>query len=162
MNYAARIISTALAESKEKHTPSVKMLVQAYKCLDSGEACEKRFYADLWLGDRTIEHSVKTLREIGFQGQSLVDLNYPDTLKDVEIEISTEIVEYNGQNQEKVKFVNPAGSFANRGIKACSDDVARNIAHRYDSVLRGGKITRSQPNPAPGPAYGDQADDLPF
>ena len=94
---------------------------------------------------------------------SFAELNNPYTLEGTEIEISTAMEEYNGQMFEKVKFVNKKGSFENRGLKPCSEEVARNIAHRYDSVLRGGKVTKSRPNPPPGPAYGQEGDDdLPF
>jgi hypothetical protein len=85
--------------------------------------------------------------------------------------------EYNGQTSEKVRFVNKPGSFANRGLRSASDDMARSISQRYDSVLRTGKYHKP---PQKGPAYGQQrvntqqaqqwptndtaesADDLPF
>lgn len=165
MNYAAVIKSTSLAESKQKHTPCVRLLINANKCLESGEDVEKQFIADMWIGDRTVERTMKTLREIGWEGMSFAELNNPYTLEGTEIEISTAMEEYNGQMFEKVKFVNKKGSFENRGLKPCSEEVARNIAHRYDSVLRGGKVTKSRPNPPPGPKYGVEGegdDDLPF
>lgn len=164
-NYSAVILSTALAESKEKKTPCVRMLVNTEKNLDTNTDEKRQFYVDLWLGEKAVDRTLKTLREIGWEGMSFYDLNLPDTLSGTEIEVSTAIEEWNGQSFEKVRFVNKKGSFENRGLKACGDDVARMIAHKYDSVLRGMKVTKSKPNPPPGPAYGTSdapVDDLPF
>jgi hypothetical protein len=164
-NYSAVIVSTALAESKEKKTPCVRLLVNTVKCLDTDQEEKRQFYADLWLGEKAVDRTMKTLREIGWDGMSFYDLNMENTLVGTEIEISTAIEEWNGQSFERVKFVNKKGSYENRGLKPCGDDVARMIAHKYDSVLRGGKVTRSKPNPPPGPAYGtadNPVDDLPF
>lgn len=176
-NYAATIVSTSLAESKEKHTPSVRMMVMTTRNLDDDTEVQKKFVADLWLSEKTAEKTVQTLRDLGFTGQTLIDLNFPDTMAGLECEISTEMSEYNGQTSEKVRFVNKPGSFANRGLRSASDDMARSISQRYDSVLRTGKYHKP---PQKGPAYGqqrvsqqqaqqwpsnepvDSADDLPF
>lgn len=176
-NYAATIVSTSLAESKEKHTPSVRMMVMTTRDLDNDAEVQKKFVADLWLSEKTAEKTVQTLRELGFTGQTLIDLNFPDTMAGLECEICTEMSEYNGQTSEKVRFVNKPGSFANRGLRSASDDMARSISQRYDAVLRTGKYHKS---PQKGPAYGqqrvtsqqpkqwpsndsaDSADDLPF
>lgn len=176
-NYAATIVSTSLAESKEKHTPSVRMMVMTTRNLDTDEEVQKKFVADLWLSEKTAEKTVQTLRELGFTGQTLIDLNFPDTMAGLECEISTEMSEYNGQTTEKVRFINKPGSFANRGLRSASDDMARSISQRYDAVLRTGKYHKPAQK---GPAYGqkrvaqpqtqqwpsngpvDSADDLPF
>ena len=176
-NYAATIVSTSLAESKEKHTPSVRMMVMTTRNLDTDEEVQKKFVADLWLSEKTAEKTVQTLRELGFTGQTLIDLNYPDTMAGLECEVSTEMSEYNGQTAEKVRFVNKPGSFVNRGLRSASDDMAKSISQRYDAVLRTGKYHRPAQK---GPAYGqqrvaqpqaqqwpssepvDSADDLPF
>ena len=152
-NYAATIVSTSLAESKEKHTPSVRMMVMTTRDLDNDTEVQKKFVADLWLSEKTAEKTVQTLRDIGFTGQTLIDLNFPDTMAGLECEISTEMSEYNGQTSEKVRFVNKPGSFANRGLSSASDDIARSISQRYDAVLKTGKYHKP---PQKGPAYGQQ------
>ena len=177
-NYTATIMSTALAESKEKHTPSVRMQFHAVECLETQEEVDKTFVGDLWLSDKAVERTVKILRDLGFQGESMADLNYPETMQGLVCEISTEMVEYNGETTERVKFVNKPGSFANRGLKAASEDLAKSIAQRYDACLRTGKFHKqatqqaaygraqvAKPNPyAPKqqPAVQESEDDLPF
>lgn len=152
-NYAATIVSTSLAESKEKHTPSVRMMVMTTRNLDTDEEVQKKFVADLWLSEKTAEKTVQTLRELGFTGQTLIDLNFPDTMAGLECEVSTEMSEYNGTSTEKVRFVNKPGSFANRGLRSASDDMAKSISQRYDAVLRTGKYHKPAQK---GPAYGQQ------
>ena len=152
-NYAATIVSTSLAESKEKHTPSVRMMVMTTRDLDNDTEVQKKFVADLWLSEKTAEKTVQTLRDLGFTGQTLIDLNFPDTMAGLECEVSTEMSEYNGQTSEKVRFVNKPGSFANRGLRSASDDMAKSISQRYDAVLRTGKYHKP---PQKGPAYGQQ------
>lgn len=153
-NYSATIVSTSLAESKEKHTPSVRMMVMTNVDLESGEKVHKKLVADLWLSDKTAEKTVQLIRDLGFEGQTLIDLNsYPETMAGLECEVSTEFSEYNGQTSEKVRFVNKPGSFANRGLKSCNEDLARSIGQRFDAVLRTGKYHKP---PQKGPAYGQQ------
>lgn len=177
-NYSAVILSTALAESKEKHTPSVRLQLHATQKLETEEEVDKNFIADLWLSDKAVERTIKTLRDLGFQGSSMADLNFPEAMQGLMCEISTEMVEYNGETSEKVKFINKPGSFANRGLKAASDDVAKSIAQRYDAALRTGKYHKqptqqaaygrtqvSKPNhyaPNQQPAVKESDDDLPF
>lgn len=170
-NYTAEIVSTALGESKEKHTPFVRLQLQTITRLEDNQEIVQGFIADLWLSDKAVERTVKTLRELGFEGQTLADLNYPETMKGLLCEISTEFVEYNGESKEKVKFVNRPGSFASRGLRSCPDDMAKSIASRFDACLRTGKFHKpAQKAPAYGraiapaqqEAYPDSADDLPF
>ncbi len=152
-NYSAEIVSTALGESKEKHTPFVAVQVKTIKCLDTDEETERKFTATLWLSDNAVERTVKTLRDLGFSGQTLVDLNYPDCMLGLLCEVSTAMEEYNGKTEEKAKFLNKPGSFANRGLRACSEDMAKTISQRFDAVLRTGKFHKpAQQNAAYGRA----------
>ena len=153
-NYTATILSTALAESKEKHTPSVRIQLHADTCLENGSIVDKTFVTDLWLSDKAVERTVKTLRDLGFEGNSMQDLNYPETMQGLICEISTEMVEYNGETTEKVRFVNKPGSFANRGLKAANEDLVKSIAQRYDACLRTGKFHKPA---SQGAAYGRTA-----
>lgn len=176
-NYSAEIIGTALGESKEKRTPFVAMQVRTIKCLDTDEEKELKFTATLWLSDKAVERTVKTLRELGFDGQTLIDLNLPDTMAGLMCEITTKTEEYNGKTEERVAFVNKPGSFANRGLRSCSEDMAKSISARFDACLRSGKYHKTaqqtasygrasipDQRQAQQQSWGDveQADDLPF
>lgn len=161
-NYSAVITGTALAESKLKHTPCVKISLKTLTDLDTGAETEKHFYMDLWLGDKAVMSTVQILKKIGFTGASFMDLNYSHPLNDVEVEITTEMINYCGQIQEKVKYLNPKGSKLYRQVAACSEDLAKSIAHRFDAVLRGGKPVKSIPTPPPAPLYGEEVMDSPF
>ena len=152
-NYSAEIVSTALGESKEKKTPFVAIQVKTVRCLDTDEEKELKFTATLWLSDKSVERTVKTLRELGFDGQTLIDLNYPDTMAGLMCEITTKTEEYNGKTEERVAFVNKPGSFANRGLRSCSEDMAKSISARFDACLRSGKYHKTAQQ---GPAYGQQ------
>ena len=104
-NYSGTITSHGLAESKNNHTPSVKLCIKATTCLDDGNACDKTFYADLWLTDNSAQNTIKTLRDIGWQGMDFSTLNGGNDLEGVEVEITTEVETYEGNDYEKVRFV---------------------------------------------------------
>lgn len=40
------------------------------KKLDIRQEEHRQFYADLWLGEKAVDRTLKTLRELGFQGMS--------------------------------------------------------------------------------------------
>lgn len=138
--YKATIIGNGLAESKEKKTPSVHLMLKAEFNLETKEAVDKTFYADLWLSDKAKEHTVDTLRAIGFEGNSIAELNTP-CLVGYEVEISTYLEEYNGNTYEKVNFVNAIGSYEKRGVKPLDDNITKGLSARYDSLFRNKKAT---------------------
>ena len=135
-NYSGIITSHGLAESKNNHTPSVKLCIKATTCLDDGNACDKTFYADLWLTDNSAQNTIKTLRDIGWQGMDFATLNGGNDLEGVEVEITTEVETYEGNDYEKVRFVNKPGHFANRGVKAMDANQARAVVAKYNAMLR--------------------------
>lgn len=166
-NYKAIITGHGFAESKNTRTPSIKLSLKATECLDDNTPCDKFFYADLWLSDKAIERTCATLREIGFQGSDMGELNDGQTLVNTEIEITTENEEYNGAWREKVKFVNAAGSFSNRGVKPMDAQQARSIAAKYNSFLKNApKKTVAQNAPKKGVVqgkdYASPDEDLPW
>lgn len=136
--YKGTITGNGLAESKEKKTPSVHLQIKAEINLETKEGVDKTFYADLWLSDKAKERTVDTLRAIGFEGNSIAELNTP-CLVGYEVEISTYFDDYNGK--EKVNFVNAIGSFAKRGVKPLDDNITRGLSARYDSLFRNKKAT---------------------
>ena len=168
-NYSGIITSHGLAESKNNHTPSVKLCIKATTCLDDGNACDKTFYADLWLTDNSAQNTIKTLRDIGWQGMDFATLNDGNDLEGVEVEITTEVETYEGNDYEKVRFVNKPGHFANRGVKAMDANQARAVVAKYNALLR------NSPKPAAtaqkqtqkagrvdAAQYASPDDDLPF
>lgn len=157
-NYSGRIIANTLAESKNGK-PSVKLQIRTDRDLDSGNSTDRTFYADLWLTDKAAEKSIETLREIGFQGDDLKQLNDP-VLEGSMVEISTVWENYNGKDIEKVAYVNKVGSYANRGLKSLDPNKADKFAQKYNAMLR------NKPKQAPAPKAetnnGEGDDDLPF
>lgn len=135
-NYSGTITSHGLAESKNNHTPSVKLCIKATTCLDDGSAVDKTFYADLWLTDNSAQNTIKTLRDIGWQGMDFATLNGGNDLEGVEVEITTEVETYEGNDYEKVRFVNKPGHFANRGVKAMDANQARAVVAKYNALLK--------------------------
>ena len=136
-DYAGTIIAHALGESKQG-TPSIRLQIQAYEDLATHQPVDQVYYADLWLTEKAAEHSMATLRALGYQEDTLEPLNNGDRMimRGKACEIKTKTEEYNGKSYEKVEYVNAPGSFANRGVKSCDDATARRIASRYDAILR--------------------------
>lgn len=168
-NYSGIITSHGLAESKNNHTPSVKLCIKATTCLDDGSACDKTFYADLWLTDNSAQNTIKTLRDIGWQGMDFSTLNGGNDLEGVEVEITTEVETYEGNDYEKVRFVNKPGHFANRGVKAMDASQAKAVVAKYNALLRNSPkpaATAQKPAQKAGRVdaaqYASPDEDLPF
>lgn len=168
-NYSGTITSHGLAESKNNHTPSVKLCIKATTCLDDGNACDKTFYADLWLTDNSAQNTIKTLRDIGWQGMDFSTLNNGNDLEGVEVEITTEVETYEGNDYEKVRFVNKPGHFANRGVKSMDANQAKAVVAKYNALLRNSPkpaTTAQKPAQKAGRVdaaqYASPDEDLPF
>ena len=168
-NYSGTITSHGRAESKNNHTPSVKLCIKATTCLDDGNACDKTFYADLWLTDNSAQNTIKTLRDIGWQGMDFSTLNGGNDLEGVEVEITTEVETYEGNDYEKVRFVNKPGHFANRGVKAMDANQAKAVVAKYNALLRNSpKPTATAQKPAQkagrvdAAQYASPDEDFPF
>ena len=168
-NYSGIITSHGLAESKNNHTPSVKLCIKATTCLDDGNACDKTFYADLWLTDNSAQNTIKTLRDIGWQGMDFATLNGGNDLEGFEVEITTEVETYEGNDYEKVRFVNKPGHFASRGVKAMDANQAKVVVAKYNALLKNAPRPATQvQKPAPkagrmdAAQYASPDEDLPF
>ena len=152
-NYLARITDTAIVESKNSKTPSVKLSLDILNDLDTGaEIMGRRIYADLWLTEKTIDNTAKTLAEIGCPCENFEDLNFGNPMGGIEVEISTDFEEYNGKEYEKVAFVNPVGHYANRGMKRADDSVAKQVSKKFNAVLKAAKKKQTD----------KEADSMPF
>ena len=96
-NYSGTITSHGLAGVQEQpHAHRSKLCIKATTCLDDGNAVDKTFYADLWLTDNSAQNTIKTLRDIGWQGMDFATLNDGNDLEGVEVEITTEVETYGG------------------------------------------------------------------
>lgn len=136
--YHAVITSNALAFSRQKNTPSIKLQLKTDTRLDDNAPVEKTFYADLWLSDNAKTRTVETLRAIGYAGNDLTELNNP-CLMGYEVEVSTSYEDYNGKSYEKVDFVNEVGSYEKRGIKSIDDAQAKRLASSLNAIFRNSK-----------------------
>ena len=168
-NYSATITGHGFAESKNTHTPSIKFALKATYDLDAQQPVDKTFYADLWLSDKAIENTCRTLREIGFNSDNMADLNDSQLMVGTVVEITTEWEDYNYNSYEKVKFMNAAGNYARRGVKPMDSTQAKKLAAKYNSALKNAQKRAPQHQPSPdqfGATQGNGApegdDDLPF
>lgn len=143
-NYRAKITAHSLAETKNTHTPYVKLILETYTDLDNNEEVHKVLYASLWLTDKTAERTMQTLRKLGYQSDSMNELNDGVSLAGTMCEVTTEWNEFNGQQREEVVFVNEEGNRARRGYKPMDDDGAKRICNKYNLMLR--NIAKQKPN----------------
>lgn len=156
-----RVTGNALAVSKNKGTPSVKISLATVP--HEGEVSYP-LWCDLWLTDATQERTIETLEKaLGWQGQSFAELNEP-CFDGVEVVAVCEWEEDDqGRPREKVAFLN---STAGGGVKKAEAGDVRAITSKMDGFLklaRAGKPqapkapkARTQPSPS-----GDETD-LPF
>ena len=142
--YKATVKDNYIAESAKNHTPSVKIILET----DADEHGEvKNFYADLWLTDKTLKSTVKTLSEaFGFEGQ-LSALSQP-ILAGKRCSIETKFEAYDGDQFERVNFINPENGLAKTNVASAS--VVDNLSAKFDAALKNFKA--SHPT----------EDDLPF
>lgn len=166
--YIPCIVSgNAIAVSKEKKTPSVKI---ALKTRDDKQ--ERTLYADLWLTDNAFEATIKTLEDVlGWTGDKLSDLNEP-ILKGIEVDAVCEWESFQGQHgeewREKVVFLNRPGGGG--GVKKLDDAQVHQVVSRLDAMLASRRGSRPRATgaapaprraPAPRQSTPQGADDFP-
>lgn len=150
------VTGNALAESKEKRTPSVKI------SLRTQDENPRTLYADLYLTDAAFNATIETLETaLGWSGMSLAELNDP-VLKGVEVDAVCEIEEYpttNGmQQREAVRFLNAPGSGG--GVKKMDSAQVQGVVNRLDALLsrarmsRGGSTTQGATKRPTPPQHG--------
>jgi len=141
------VLGNAIAVSKEKKTPSVKIALQT-----NDDKAQRTLYADLWLTDNAFEATCKTLEEVlGWQGEKLSELNEP-ILKGVEVDAVCEWESFTGAHgeewREKVVFLNRQGGGG--GIKKMEAGQVASVVSRLDAMLvarRRGQPGASAPVP---------------
>ncbi len=135
--YTVRCIVTgnALAESKQKGTPSVKIALQTQ------DENPRTLYADLWLTDAAFDATVETLETVfGWGGMKLEELNEP-VLVGIEVDAVCEIEEHEGREYEKVAFLNAPG--AGGGVKKMDDAQVKAVTSRLDAMLSRTRASRA-------------------
>lgn len=133
-----KVTGNALAESKEKRTPSVKL------ALLTQDENPRTLYADLWLTDATFDATVETLESVfGWSGMKLEELNEP-ILVGIEVDAVCEVETYQGQNgtqeREVVKFINAPGSGG--GVKKMEAAQVSAVVSRLDALLARARSNR--------------------
>lgn len=108
--YQATVLSTALATSKNKGTPSVKIQFGTeFNINDMQTPVRKSLYVDLWLTDATFDRTMDTLTMLGWDGADLNALNGTELLCGKEAWVVVAEEEYEGKVRDKIQFVNPVG-----------------------------------------------------
>jgi hypothetical protein len=151
-----RVTGNALAVSKNKGTPSVKISLATVP--HEGEVSYP-LWCDLWLTDATQERTIETLEKVlGWQGQSFAELNEP-CFDGVEVVAVCEWEEDDqGRPREKVAFLN---STAGGGVKKAEAGDVRAITSKMDGFLKLARAGKPKP-PAVAKAAPKYDDDLPF
>ncbi len=142
------VVGNALAESKEKRTPSVKIRLQAVSGANpiiEGHAENRSLWADIWLTDAAMESSIEVLEKVlGWRGSSFAELNEP-ILEGVEVDACCEWEELpSGEWREKVVFLNAPGG-GGGGVKKMEDAQAQQMVSKMDAIL----ARHRQNSPAP-------------
>lgn len=138
LTYSAVIISHGLTESKNSHTPEVQIRVQTNRCLTTDVPISKVLTADLWLTEKCAQRTMDTLRDIGFQGNDLDEMNQA-VLVDAECEVTTTFEDYNGTLREKVAWVNAKGHHASAGFRPMDAGKQKSITNSFNALLRNTK-----------------------
>lgn len=156
--YRARIAGTALAFSKNAGTPSVKLALETLFDTAAPDAPipqdhPSRLTADLWLTEKTADRTVETLRTVlGWQGADFEELNAPNDLAGVEVDVVWDWEEYDGKYSAKVQWINAPGA---QSMKRADPAEAARVAAQYNHLLRpAGSRPAGRPAPAARPAPG--------
>ena len=156
--YRARTTGTSLAFSKNAGTPSVKIGLESLFDTAAPDAPipqdhPSRLTADLWLTEKTADRTVETLRGVfGWQGTSFEELNEPNDLIGVEVDVVWDWEEYEGKYSAKVQWINAPGA---QMMKRADPAEAARVAAQYNHLLRpAGSRPAGRPAPAARPAPG--------
>lgn len=163
-DYKARIVRQGFAESKNKNTPFFYLEIEPTESTGANALPEKiyRRTIDLYVTDKTIERVVETLRELGWNGTKLAELEpgSPNhfSLVDQEIDVYCKIEEGYDRFYLSRKSGAPAsGPAEQKGVAAKLDKL---FGKQLMSALPGKKAA---PKPPAEPvAAVDDDDSIPF
>jgi hypothetical protein len=153
------ITKTSLEKSKEKGTLSVCLWLKLIPNDKDGflpAGVDEVQYAHLYLTDRTIDRTVKTLRDLGWQGKDWEEeLHCNNPLEGVECSITGDFEEYNGKSRFKIQWVNASGQVRDIG------EFAKEFKAWNKYIADG--VKSAPPQSTEAPATNAQEDDqLPF
>lgn len=107
------------------------------------------------LSDKAAKHTIEKLKNIGFTGDSVAQVNDGVCLIGKECVITVGHDEYQGKRHAKVSYVNPPGY---EGQEIRRDDDAAREASAYDVLLRSGTPSAPRGQLCKTPA----SDEVPF
>jgi hypothetical protein len=119
--FRAKARDVMVGESGVKHTPYVGVL---FEVLDEGENKGERIEWKGWLGDKSAERTIESLRHCGWQGDDIGSFatGKMDGLDTNEVELVVEMKPYEGTNEShkgklfpEVRWVNKLGG--SRGLR---------------------------------------------
>ena len=118
--------SNALATSKDKGTPSVKLSLAYFNDL----GVKQYIYADMWLSEAAVDRSLKTLLEVfNFSGK-LSELNEP-ILAGLPCSAVCEWETYDDKQRLKVKFINRQG----KAMAKADPQIAKDLDARFAAAI---------------------------
>ena len=132
--FKAEVIGHAIASSKNKGTPGVFV---NFRTDDHPSVLVRGTF---WLTEKTAEYTMEKIRAMGFQGDSIAELN-GDCCVGNKCKITIEQETYTGDDGEphtvaKVNFVNPINSSGGFGVPDHEEDTAKDVSSRFDALLK--------------------------
>jgi hypothetical protein len=157
--HKARATSVELGYSKN-NTEQAAISLQITEGEAQGESIA--YYA--YFSDKAQKFAIAALRALGWAGDDLGTLTIADLSAEVDIVVDSE--EYNGELQQKVKWVNALGS----GVASCKNKMTPAQRAEFGARMRGNcietattKTTAAKPvATTPVSAKLTDKDDLPF
>lgn len=126
------VTGNALAVSKEKRTPSVKIALASVP--KDGEM-SRPLYCDLWLTENAVERAIETLEKaLGWTGKSFAELNEPCFVGQEVVAVCAWEMDDMGRQREVVKFLNSTAGGA--GVRKAEPQDAKAIAAKMDGFLK--------------------------
>lgn len=147
--FHATITNNALGKSKEKGTPSIKLLCHADKDITTGEPANFTCYVDLWLTFACMERTYRTLREVlKWDGDDLLEINQdPELFSGIQVHL---VCDYDvDRNRWEPVFVNKATAIRQLDLDDAKDLVAQ-TQQDFDRV-RGVQDDTPAPQPSNQP-----------
>jgi hypothetical protein len=152
------VTGNALAKSRDKGTPSVKISLATVP--KDGEP-SRDLWCDLWITPATQERTIETLEKaLDWHGESFRELNEPILSGKEVVAVCSYEEDYNGHRVEKVSFLNST----KREVKKADPLEVRDIAAAGDGFLKLARAGKPRAPKAEKPAAPptESSDDLPF
>jgi len=151
----AKIVRSSLEKSKAKGTPYVCLHLELEDDKDGylPENLGRTQYGTLWLTEKTVENTEKTLRGLGWKGDNLRELHDSNPLEGVECSVTGDFeLCDDGKNRFRVQWVNTRG----HKPKDIGDGREFMAFNKYF------KDNAKKPEAKPAAPKQEDSDDLPF